>query len=517
MSSIPLWTRPNAQSRARDGALAVAVGLLALLLYAWSPTPWLWLPDGPHALEHVARGEYLSYHFAYLPSAHILRAVFSIEQPADAARFASNVGAAIGLAFSYLLARHAGARRMPTALGVALIGCAPAVWFFAIQIEVHAVQFGAVALGAWLTMVAPWRSRARALLLAALGLGLAHCAHQSTPALGPGWVLLVGFAARRQGVPWRPQQLLFVVGPILLAGLFAANTAIAALGAPTLLFAEHATVTTLVNAFHSPASATWWERDIARPLGYALVGIALGFTMLVREASGRGPGRAHAAAEARWELGAIVVLLAVPTTLFAIWAVDNRGGYLAASTPFLVWLIARAGGQQRATKLATGTHRSRIAVLAVLAIAVVAQVRWGWADIDRESRRYDRARHLDRAAAVVAQLPAGGVLISFDGDNQSLRQFTGAVEEKNWLGAVLYSLQVDESPDVLVGRLMRDLDQVPPDTAILLELSHRPLLARLANEPFGAGLVAIEAALAERFHIEPIEGSPLPLARLRRR
>ncbi len=486
---------PSARESARDALCALILAVLALVLYWSSPRLWLW-GDGDFLLARFAEGRSTWMHLAYLPTARVLEWLGLVEGPAPALRAAASLGAAVGLGFSFLLARRAGVGRSAAGFATAMIGLTPAVWFFAVQVEVHGTQFAAVALGAWLTAAAPWARFGPALGSAMVGLALVHFGHQSAPALGPGWVLLVAFAARRQGVILSAPRVLFAVGPALVVALVCADFAITLVGEPAVLFGSKERVATFAAEHHNLPSLAWWRADIVLPLGAAVLGVLLGIAALVRR------GRAGAL-----EAAALAALIGVPTAIFALWAVDNRGGYLAASAPFLIWLVGRSPDLWR---------RRSTGVLLLVGL-VLSQAMLGWRDLAGEADNFDRAKHERRAAAVAAALPHGGYLLSLDIDQQNVRQFAARVGEVFWVNAIERSRRRDEDPAATARRLVDEVRTQRAGSALLLDVDYRQYLELPGFEPWGARARAIEIELGRHFRFEPVagpEGSDWPLVRL---
>lgn len=483
----------------RDGAIAIAFFVLFVLLMERSPHHWLW-GDGTFLLNRFADGQGFWMHMAYLPAAELVQAAAPDLSPARALRLASTFGAALGLAFSYLIARRVGALALPAAAATALFGLAPAVWFFAIAVEVHGTQFGALSVGVWLTLMAPWRRFCLALPLAALGLMFAYVGHQSAPSLGPGWVLLVAFASARSGRRLSVARCLFLVGPVLLLGLLAADFATQELGQKAVLFGSKSDAVLFAKEHHNAPSFAWWRRDVLEPLGWSLFALLPIVWAVVRGKALRG-----------LEGVSLAVLIGVPGALFAVWAVDNRGGYLAAALPFLIWASARARA---------GFGRAALPATLGLLVLLIPQALYGWRDVTEFSERFDLARHEQRAAAVRHALPNGGELISFDTDLQNLRQFVGNVREHTWLDQLLEQVRKQVPPEEAALILLADLQRrSDPTQPLLLDTSYRTYLDTPGLESFRTRLLAIEAELARHYTVTPLPPGPepapsWPLARL---
>ncbi|TAJ13702.1 MAG: hypothetical protein EPO68_13025 [Planctomycetota bacterium] len=185
----------------RDRALLCA-GFLAL--YAALGQDVFYKTDGL-ALVAYARGGPLwgaVHHALYLPLLHAFDLVVA---PLTGSAYRSAVllsalGTALGVAFAHAGGLRLGFDRARAALFAALVGCAPAVLFFATVVEYHGLFFGAAGLAFWaLTRAAerPTPARALALGLATYLAASVHATGHLLPALTCTWLLALRFPLER--------------------------------------------------------------------------------------------------------------------------------------------------------------------------------------------------------------------------------------------------------------------------------------------------------------------------------
>lgn len=168
----------------------VLVAALAGALFAAFPQTRLH-HDGCWMLWHHASGDYWrALHVAQLPLAALLGAVLPAERFLAAPWLLSGLCGGLGLAGSGLLVLRFGATPWRAAAVVALLAATPALVFWSTQVDTHSLHFAAIA---WSLLGLTFAARlpgATGVLVGALCLIPPAWAHQSTPILLPGFVLL---------------------------------------------------------------------------------------------------------------------------------------------------------------------------------------------------------------------------------------------------------------------------------------------------------------------------------------
>lgn len=204
----------------RDRALLFA---LFLLLYAALGQHVFYKTDGISLVAYARSGPLWGavHHALYLPALHAFDlAVAPLSGSAyRSALWFSALGSAVGVAFAHAGAARLGFERARAALFTALVGLAPAVFFFATVVEYHGPFFGAAGLAFWaMTCVAqrPTPLRALALGLATYFAASVHATGHLLPALTCTWLLALRFPFER----WRALVAPGSAGALHVALLF---------------------------------------------------------------------------------------------------------------------------------------------------------------------------------------------------------------------------------------------------------------------------------------------------------
>ena len=427
----------------RDVAWALGVAAAALAVYLLTPQTRVYgdgvwmvsrLPPSPQPL-HV--------HPLYRPAYEALSWITPRLELLDRARLLSQLSAALGLAGTFLIARAFALARRTALLACGLLGLSPLVTFFATQIEVHALHFACVVLCACVTLFVPWRRPVLALVVTALSLPLAFLSHQMFVLLGPGWVLLVEYACRRQGLQgFGPRKGLFVVGPLLLGGM-AAGLAFelwlqrgdAALDVSR----ETAILETFVRAEHQ-LRMLWagWLKPVAwlAPLG------ALGLV---------------ASRSRRLELWTLSTLVGVPWVfLIGIYDVTEKGGFFLGSAPFLAVCAGRGLDLLRARGW-------------VVALLLATQALAAWA----QRRTFDYGYDPKRRVELVREVLGGdrGFLVIGHPLAPRIDLFLPDVKEVSLERLALRMAEEDLEPES-IGELLpwRGID--PAQVAVAIDLNY---------------------------------------------
>jgi hypothetical protein len=459
-----------------DGALGLLLAGAFCALYLLTPQERL-NGDAVQLVElHAFYGTLVYHHVLTLPVHRLFEVVLSPDDPLAAQRIASSVLAACAVGLSFVLARQLGARRGAAALGAALLGVTPAFWFFATTIEVHALHACAVALAAVLTLALPWERPARALPLALLVFPLLYLTHRSSVLLGPGWVLLVGYAAARRGA-WPGWPRLVAWG-----AAFAAVLALLMVGTNRWLFGEWALRADAETAFVAGIRGTESASTmlIAGWLLPMLPLLALSLPALLR--------RLHPPLLAAAE----VLMIALPLAFFLAWGVDERGGYFLGTACFLAALTA-AFAQRVGARLG----RAAPAVAALLLALAAVQARTFIGAFDRGWSPTVRA---ELAAEV---LPDGGVLLAGHAAAPLVTIWHRDIREHELLGPLTEAAAAGEDPGPIAEASTKELAELRKRSAVAFDLSNpslydRPALAGDLAPYLEAMAAAAEATLSTR-------------------
>jgi hypothetical protein len=429
-------------------------------------------------------------HVLYLPSARALLWLLSPESYVDSLRFLSGLSGALAGGCALLLARLWGASRPAACAGALLFALAPGPWFFATTVEVHTLHAACVGACALVTLLAPWRRGLLAALMVAATIPLLFFSHQSGILLGPGFVMLSGWARERSGArPFTRVELWLVIAPLYLAAFLGA-IAIAAGSLGNSLFGflggTNATIVTFERGFELYGAGEGW----VQPLG--LITPLVLWAVLARRV--RGP-----------QLAALAMLVVPSFSFFVLWGVPERGGYAMPSALFLAAAGAAAFDVPKRARWA----------LPMLAIAIQAAL--AWTMIRSFDEPYWRERNELRRVAVDEALPDGGELISINVHNQFIDFQLRSVNEVSLYDVFAIAVHEGVAPERFVERSEPILSPLLASTrGMALDLEGRNFIAEKAPHllPYAD---ALEAWLHERCEFEPTLASPHTIVRLRRR
>lgn len=488
--------RPTAPARS-DWGIAALLALLVGCLYALT-FQTRWFGDGPGlATMHALGTGERYYHLLYLPACDLVQRVLGLADPFLAPRLLSIVPAALGLGLCHVVLRATGARAPAALVALALLALAPSLWFFGTTVEIHALHFAMVAFVAAVTLLAPWRRPALALLLVAAAFPLLYWSHQASFTLGPGWVLLVQYARARHGRRFSSRALVLGVGPLLLAAL------LAAVGVSYLVrFGSLATAWQDVRAQIAlqdvqggiGTSGSTWRDEWLLPLGVLVPLAALGFAHLRRE-----PLLAAATA----------ALLLVPAAFFLWWGVTEMGGYFLGSAPFLLVPV---------TRLFAAPRRNGLRLSLALALVLVACQ--GWLGATRKAafdEGWDPAR---RVELVREALDEQGLLVTSVDFAPNIACTLPRVKEFS-LTVMLRNACAREQRLLGPAELRAHAQRILPPlfrrhARIVVEVGYARAREEELIPAFRLGLAAIEEMLREQYVVRAIDDPYWPLLVLER-
>ncbi|HZN41795.1 MAG TPA: hypothetical protein VFD82_23525 [Planctomycetota bacterium] len=403
----------------RDLAIALVLCLLSAALYSTTRLGRIYGNDGAMLSDWFAFPDraYLGYHnVLYLPAAWWLQAALPAgllapaDDPVAVLQALSRWYGAIGTAFTYLCCRRLGAGPWASVAGTGLLAVSPVLWFFGSAVELHTLHFAVVTACAWITLAAPWQRPVLATTLTAAVFWLPYLTHQSTPILGPGWVLLVQCARARSTAAFRPLAL-FLVGTTLLLSLTLGHLLSNWLRGFGLTLNPDFVVTTVGGWRHAFTPSIVWEAFLG-PL-FLLVPVTIA-ALCVRRVD-------H---WLRW-CGAVFLVPGVGCVLW--WGIPENGGYLLGQSWVMAVLVAA---------LASRLPR-RVAIPSALVLLALQ----AWAgfhfvrDFDREG--FQIAERVDR---VRQHLGGKGLVLSSNDNAPSVKIYLPGVEELN---ARLYLVPVE--------------------------------------------------------------------------
>ena len=476
----------------RDGWLAALLGGLALILYAASAQARVYGHDGAFLINAFAAGvEGHSNSALYASAAAVAGRLLGRDDPLGTLTWISILGAAIGVAGVYLLARATGATLRGALVGAGLFGLAPVTWFFATTVETHGLHLGAVTLAALVCVLGPWQRRALARALVFATFVAVYLTHMTGLLLAPGWVLLAGYgAARRRGQPEARRELLWNAAVLALATVLAVALANLLFGAGFRLFAAEESPTRFLEQFRARfrLEALWggWALALFVLLPAAVLALAAG----ARAAGAR---------------TALVTLVAVPTVVLLWLSIPERGAYFLGSAPFLAVLAAHLPLARGATGALTA--------LALVALQAVAG--------RGELAAWDRMFPLHQRVELVREhLGEGGVLITLNPNVPRSSAFVPEVVDYDLAEVLVQHEALGTSPSDFARFLEGEIRRVFPARAVALDLSHRhvyeappdpDLVLRL--EPY---LMALERHLPTAFETRLVPHAWWPLLVLER-
>ncbi len=170
---------------------ARAASLLGAVFAVFFAATWngRYIHDGPMFIRSLEEGHWLHVHAAYLPLAHVLRAVLGWLPGFDAERVLGVLAVLSGVAMvafsADLCARITGNRVASLAAG-ALVGLAPVVWLASGMVEIHVFAGAGACAGAWLAYALPGRPAWRC----ALATTLAMAFHMTAVVMVPFFLVL---------------------------------------------------------------------------------------------------------------------------------------------------------------------------------------------------------------------------------------------------------------------------------------------------------------------------------------
>ncbi|MCZ6596910.1 MAG: hypothetical protein O7B99_04655 [Planctomycetota bacterium] len=477
-------TEGAAESRLSRGdaalALVLAVGC-ALLFRATAQARFA--NDGPVlATLFVTEPEAVHWQVLYLPAARALAKVVVWGDVFEPLRVLNALGAGIGVAASFLLARGLGVAGRQALAAAVLLAVSPCVWFFGTSVEVHALHFGMVGACACGTLFAPWRRPMLAGAVSALLLALTYLTHGTAPLMGLGWVLLAACGRARVAAPFLPRTLFLVVGPAFLGVLMLVVWSVkswwsAAFDEPPTLELD------LIRGYaeHTSSAAFLWT-GLLKPLALLAPVVVVGLVVL---------GRSRAARDRRVAI-ACAAAIAPPLVFLTWWGVPERGGYLLGLAPFLAVLATAAFGRP---------SRGSLFVVAGL---VLLQAAVAWTGKRGFDASFDPA---DRVELVHEHLADGGVLGTIGYLAPDISIWLPEVEEVDLVRRnpddELDSIQEGWEADVPAADLARSMkaiiEQARSRGAVALDVSYRDGEWSLAGEEFLEYVIAFEQALLSHY------------------
>lgn len=494
---------PLVPLRARDALCACAIAVAAFALYLGHRQEWL-LQDGAGLVVGLLYREPECWmHVAILPLARALAPLCPPDDPSLALSLVGAGGAALGLGACFALMRRLGASTGAALLACALAGSTPALFVHATLIEVHALHFGAVALGALATSYLVLWSPLPALAgLALVALAL-HATHRSAPLLLPGWV--VWTASLRQRVqadrapavavesrphsPWAVPRggVTQLVLPALALGLglaFSLWASAALRGGEPL--AELLADQRLVRSFGAGFSLEFARREWLAPLGLVLPLAALAW-------SARGEPRS------RTERVAFPLLVLPSLAFFLWWGEATQGGYALGVLPFLALESARCEPHGRFA-------RAGASVLVLVAIGV--QLAFARAEVNLHTGEPGYgADARERATAFESALGGAGSVLALEPSLVPAHLYGAHVREHNYAPEAILRAARGETPEQiaqhLLGKLRTGVEQRPG--AVLVHLGVPPGLEAHARYP-----AALRAACEREFETRYVPHARYP-------
>jgi len=439
--------------------------------------------DGAGLVEFFARGTGESYyHVLYLPLCRALGALLGSDDPLLVPRALSQVSGAVAVGSTFLLCRSCGIDRDRALFAAMLLGVTPAVWFFSTTVEVHAVHLAAVAVGALVVMLAPWRWVPVALGLSALTVPLLYGSHITAVLLMPGWIALVVHARGRQHCMCSRRGLVVVAVVLGLAALLSVAGANAMRGLGFTL--DTSQVRGQISDFYRPPRAWWmildgwlWPTLLLMPL--ALVSLSRRSTPLTE----------------RIALAALIV----PSTLFfLVWGVAEKGAYFLGTAPFMALAAARSVPREMMA------DRGPAFAAAVL---ILVQGAAGW----HHRASFDQGFEMSaRAEAVEQAIGAQGLLISTGDWAIDISIQLPGVREERWVDVLAEAAMAGHSPEQ-IAPAVRALAPAVEAGPVAVDLSHRVFRGPQRVEFFQPYYKAIEAELERTFATRVIEHESWPM------
>jgi hypothetical protein len=252
----PARDRPTGRLSRPDGWLALAAGIVSLLLYLRTLAPGLLPGDSGEfqALSVLLGDTHPTGYAVYLLLAHPFTWL-PLGEVAYRVNLFSAVTAALTIALTYLVGKRLTGRRWAALFGAAVLGVSPTFWSQALIAEVYTP--GAAFFVATLLFLLAWDAsgRRRDLFLAGLLGGLSLGVHLSVALLAPAAGLFLLLSRRPARAIWPPAVLgaLTGVGLALLA---------------FLALDRHAPPADYFNSVIRPSRSAWdlRESDLDSPL-----------------------------------------------------------------------------------------------------------------------------------------------------------------------------------------------------------------------------------------------------------
>ena len=458
-----------------DAAFAALVGIVGFLYFGTQLQTRL-TGDGSMLVNYLLLDGGREYpHVLYLPAARAFEdstglLMLHFANVLVLAKFFSAVCAAVGLAACYGVARAMGAPRSGALLAAATAALTPALTFFGTTVEVHALSFAVGSSGALAVLLAPWRRRGPALLIAAATLSLLYLTHQPGALLGLAWVGLVGAGAVRAGRPFTVRGLFLGVAPLLLG---------------TTLFTA-----ALTTRHHNVIGVDLGGTQALLEGWLAALGVAvpLWLVALVRRP--------------RLAWTRFVSLAAVlPPLLFMLWwGLSERGGY------FMAGLSLTLGVTAAALPRWSGWRTSPAHALWLLAL--VPQAWLGHRALLEFDRGYD-----PRARAELLREEVGEtfLVVTAHAAAPDVRLFLRDAHELDLMPAGASAIAAGLSPAEFAAGLLPALDHALSDMPIVLDRSYRGDFERPAEDLLMPYLDAVEAALLEHYDVREVEHPSWPM------
>lgn len=473
-----------------DGLLAALLGLIAGGVYA---ATFQARQFGDSSLlyqefaRHGGQGGFW-YHALYLPAASALARCLSWLSPSQVLRALSVLSGALGVGFTFALLHAFGISRAAACIGAGLLALSPAYWFFSTQVEVHALHGACVALCALLVLWAPWRRPLAAAALTTCFLPLLVLSHQSGALLGAGFVALTQHARRRQGcAPFGWPALLLGLGPLYLLGVCA--------GFPLSAWMGGFPTSSLVSGSGEMLSGFAVEWSFAN-LWEGWIG-AWGLLFPAALAG------ATCAGLSGWARATPLCFVLPSAAFFVLWGLPERGGYTLGSSMFVAVLAAAGLARLRRRALAAG--------LVLLAL----QAAWGYAALRAFDAPPWRTRLAQRRAAIVHAIGERGGVVSLNLQFQYIEAVLPEVIELSLVEQLTVAVGQGGTIETFLDAASRRLEPLlaREDLPLVYDRGHLEVLERVAPHTL-AYSDALEAWLASRRRLEPVQGVGWPLLRL---
>jgi hypothetical protein len=481
---------PGSRTIGLDGLLAALLGLIAGGVYA---ATFQARQFGDSSLlyqefaRHGGQGGFW-YHALDFPAASALARCLSWLSPSQVLRALSVLSGALGVGFTFALLRAFGISHAAACIGAGLLAFSPAYWFFSTQVEVHALHGACVAGCALVVLLAPWRRPLAAAALSACVLPLLVLSHQSGALLGAGFLALTQHARRLHGCePFGRPALLLGLGPLYLLGVCA--------GFPFSAWLGGIATSSLVSGSGEMLSGFSVEWSFAN-LWEGWIG-AWGLLFPAALAG------AFCATLPGWARATPLFFVLPSAAFFVLWGLPERGGYTLGSSMFVA--VLAAAGLAR-----LGRHALEVGL-----VLLALQAAWGHAALRAFDAPPWRARLEQRRAAIVHAIGERGGVVSLNLQFQYIEAVLPEVIELSLVEQLTVAVGKGGTIESFLGAASRRLEPLlaRQDLPLLYDRGHLEVLQRVAPHT-RAYSDALEAWLARRRRLEPVEGSDWPLVRL---